>query len=161
MMGQKLLEAEGPHMVLWALSSGCSEATRGREWTDGRPVCTASQQVSIRGPVLPTGHTDPKSIRIENRWVVIRQHTQRVGRWTGVSESKDLMMLEKRHRELRVRTPHQGQAFLASAPWRDLRGDLRTHPTPIPHPASLISLPNPCPKESKPRSFAGGHCGGK
>lgn len=66
----------------------------------------ASQQVSVRGLVLPTGRKDPKSIRLESRWVVIRQHTERVGRWTGISESENLMMLEKQHRGLRVRTLH-------------------------------------------------------
>lgn len=104
----------------------------------------ASQQVSVRGLVLPTGRRDPKSIRLESRWVVIRQHTQQVGRWTGISEPEDLVMLEKQHRGLRVHTLHQGQALLTSAPWRDLRGDLLTHPTLTPTPCSTPS-PHPHP----------------
>ena len=103
----------------------------------------------------------PREHQAGEQGVVIRQHSQWVGRWTGISESEDPMMLEKQHRELRVHILHQGQALLASAPWRDLRGDLLTHPTriplpqPHPHTPSLISLPHPCPKEAKPRSFAG------
>lgn len=68
MMGQKLLEAGAPYGAMgFVLRLFRGLAREGREWTDGRHVRTASQQVSMRGPVLPTGHMDPKSIRIKEQ----------------------------------------------------------------------------------------------
>ena len=105
MMVQKLLEAEGPHMSAMGFVLGSFRGHK-RAGVDRWPPC---------GYCLPAGFCKrtssshrsqgPREHQAGEQGVVIRQHSQWVGRWTGISESEDPMMLEKQHRELRVRIP--------------------------------------------------------
>lgn len=136
------------------MSSGRSEATSRREWTDGHHVRTASQQVSVRGSVLPTGHRDPESIRLERRGVVIRQHSQRVAGGRASLSLRIRRCWRNSTGSCGAAPRTRGRLF-----WHQRPGGISEEtfsptppaspcpsPTPIPHPSS----PCPTPAQRNP-----------